>query len=839
MVFAWEAGEIPMSPSDVFSLHTPLFSAPSPGAFLDSIVDTDKGELFFFESDSSKGYDQTPGDKGAAEPGTSSLHVAKGVDGCYFDALQKNQHNVANPNVNEAIMAQSEERRDAKIDNKFLSSTEDFSWEELLESSARGIGQAHSMTGPITAEICPAKPTEPETCPAVMPETPLSERGDTMQASCILQQKPSLLEQRLRALVKVSVKQGKGSSLKLAEGKGIKGRCGEQAQLAQLRTGAGETSSLSVQTRGPPGLLHASSLESVQTALKFGPLNVAAGVEKEVFVYGDQTGVPSEGVFHASAGPAGQRRGGDTHVPLARSNRETDAAFGSDSRLESSGSWKYADPRTAFPVDIAANEASVFDGEHNGMRVPSGRSWNSRIDGGTTDHFSNNTGVSPSDETALANVNGLFKDSSRGMSSSSGELLSPGSFNAVKLSQAGPGTRFAPSKEVRDYDTNYSTDGQVMWLPSEDDEKNEACELQGSNCSKKRKAGPSEHIQCSFSFGSSPSLDEQPQTADEERLLFDDRLNSVECDSRKVVAFTSVLNTPITVSSASSGSGRWHPWIKASSTSSIRKVKDFSQLLMRAQPSISIGRRLPLEPPRQVAYTRLMGFAEALASHDEERTRFVGDLLRPRADPCGDHVERLTHYVLRALELRKRGEGPTLPSNIGTACWSERKDMQLGPMTALAEMQHHLPFVPFMKLASVKFILDAVEDESHFHLVDSFYKDIGQYAVFFQALGVRPGGPPAVKLTLLHFDDGSLSKTAAPVPERLRLQQLADGAGVPFECRIVQCSLMDFDPAMVELVPGEPLVISLGLSLQSLPDSFGLRSNPKEKVLRTSSHCCN
>ncbi|XVE74680.1 hypothetical protein DITRI_Ditri12bG0036600 [Diplodiscus trichospermus] len=112
------------------------------------------------------------------------------------------------------------------------------------------------------------------------------------------------------------------------------------------------------------------------------------------------------------------------------------------------------------------------------------------------------------------------------------------------------------------------------------------------------------------------------------------------------------------------------------------------------------------------------------------------------------------------------------------------------------------PYLKFAHFTANQAILEAFEGKKRVHVIDFSMNQGMQWPVLMQALALRPGGPPAFRLTGIgppsHDNSDHLQEVG------WKLAQLAETIHVEFEYRgFVANSLADLDASMLDLRPSE------------------------------------
>lgn len=112
------------------------------------------------------------------------------------------------------------------------------------------------------------------------------------------------------------------------------------------------------------------------------------------------------------------------------------------------------------------------------------------------------------------------------------------------------------------------------------------------------------------------------------------------------------------------------------------------------------------------------------------------------------------------------------------------------------------PYLKFAHFTANQAILEAFATANRVHVIDFGLKQGMQWPALMQALALRPGGPPAFRLTGIGPPQPNNNDTLQQVG--WKLAQLAETIGVEFEFRgFVANSLADLQPDMLDLRPPE------------------------------------
>jgi DELLA protein len=126
------------------------------------------------------------------------------------------------------------------------------------------------------------------------------------------------------------------------------------------------------------------------------------------------------------------------------------------------------------------------------------------------------------------------------------------------------------------------------------------------------------------------------------------------------------------------------------------------------------------------------------------------------------------------------------------------------------------PYLKFAHFTANQAILEVFATANRVHVIDFGLKQGMQWPALMQALALRPGGPPAFRLTGIGPPQSDNSDFLQEVG--WKLAQLADTIGVEFEFRgFVAKSLADLDPFILNLRPPEEEAVAVNAVFELHP----------------------
>lgn len=233
-------------------------------------------------------------------------------------------------------------------------------------------------------------------------------------------------------------------------------------------------------------------------------------------------------------------------------------------------------------------------------------------------------------------------------------------------------------------------------------------------------------------------------------------------------------------------------------------------------------------PPEAPVKKQLLAFAEAIATDDQHRARFLMGLLREVADPRGDPLQRLVFYFLDALWARVQGTGALRQ----TAALSGVEVREVNE--CMAEVNRSLPFMEFMGKIINSTFLDAIGGEKVIHILDLATWYQSHWPALMRVLAHKGGEMPRIRITKLLAPKalGPTKYYQTDAQVRSQLAQEAAATGVSFEYRSIETQLEHLTAAHLGMAPGELLVVNASMRFNTLSDGSVVKSSPRDAALR-------
>ncbi|KAK4746373.1 hypothetical protein SAY87_012685 [Trapa incisa] len=223
----------------------------------------------------------------------------------------------------------------------------------------------------------------------------------------------------------------------------------------------------------------------------------------------------------------------------------------------------------------------------------------------------------------------------------------------------------------------------------------------------------------------------------------------------------------------------------------------------------------------------LVACAKAISEEKINEFNQLLEVAKGEVSISGEPIQRLGAYLIEGLVAKKESSG----SNIYRAlrCREpESKDM-LSYMQILYEI---CPYLKFGYMAANGAIAEACRTEDFIHIVDYQIAQGTQWLTLLQALAARPGGPPRVRITGIDDPVSRFARGSGLETVRRRLAVISEKFRIPIEFH----GLPEFAPKvtleMLDVRPGEALVVNFPLMLHHTPDESVDVKNPRDGLLR-------
>ncbi|XP_044460858.1 scarecrow-like protein 21 [Mangifera indica] len=193
----------------------------------------------------------------------------------------------------------------------------------------------------------------------------------------------------------------------------------------------------------------------------------------------------------------------------------------------------------------------------------------------------------------------------------------------------------------------------------------------------------------------------------------------------------------------------------------------------------------------------------------------------------GEPIQRLGAYMVEGLVARKEKSG----SNIYHALRCREPDSKdlLSYMHILYEI---CPYLKFGYMAANGAIAEVCKHEDRIHIVDFQIAQGTQWMTLLQALAAKPSGSPHVRITGIDDPVSKYARGYGLEAVGKRLAAISQKFNIPLEFHPVPVFAPKVTMEMLDVRPGEALVVNFPLQLHHTPDESVDVNNPRDGLLR-------
>lgn len=219
----------------------------------------------------------------------------------------------------------------------------------------------------------------------------------------------------------------------------------------------------------------------------------------------------------------------------------------------------------------------------------------------------------------------------------------------------------------------------------------------------------------------------------------------------------------------------------------------------------------------------LMACADAVQNNELGVAREMVTELHRLASPQSGAMGKVATYFVQALARRLY--------NVTSQDWLGSQSDSLSELLYF-HFYEACPYLKFGHFTANQAILEAFDGHMFVHVIDFDLMQGLQWPALIQALALRPGGPPRLRLTGIGPPQPDEKDVLQEIG--MKLAQLADSVNVEFDFRgVVASKLDDVKPWMLQVQPGEAVAVNSILQLHRLlhVDSSGVA--PIDEVLQS------
>lgn len=236
----------------------------------------------------------------------------------------------------------------------------------------------------------------------------------------------------------------------------------------------------------------------------------------------------------------------------------------------------------------------------------------------------------------------------------------------------------------------------------------------------------------------------------------------------------------------------------------------YEELLLNKEPKSDVKQLLikcaeALSENKMDAFESLVGEAQGLVSM------------------VGEPIQRLGVYVLEGLAARQKVFGSNIYQTLETS-----KEL----LSHMRIMYDVCPYFKFGYMAANGAIADALKNENKIHIIDFQIAQGTQWITLIQALAVRPGGPPHVRITGINDPESRHAHGDGLQLVEKMLSDMSRKFNIPLEFKWFAAHSPVVTKEMLGIRPGEALAVNFTLQLHHTPDEGVDVSNPRDRLLR-------
>lgn len=215
-----------------------------------------------------------------------------------------------------------------------------------------------------------------------------------------------------------------------------------------------------------------------------------------------------------------------------------------------------------------------------------------------------------------------------------------------------------------------------------------------------------------------------------------------------------------------------------------------------------------LKPEERGLYLihQLLACAKHVAAGSIEEANLTLEQISIVASPRGDTMQRIASYFTEAFADRILKSWPGLYKAINST-------KMCTPSDEIFARRLFCDLTPYMKVAFAvtnHAIVEAMDGEKMVHVIDLGSSEPEPWLELVKSLGTRPGGPPHLRITGIHWYKEVLDHMARVLTEE------AEKLDIPFQFHPIVTRLEDLDVDKVRVRTGEALAITSVLQLHPL-----------------------
>lgn len=223
----------------------------------------------------------------------------------------------------------------------------------------------------------------------------------------------------------------------------------------------------------------------------------------------------------------------------------------------------------------------------------------------------------------------------------------------------------------------------------------------------------------------------------------------------------------------------------------------------------------------------LIAIAHAIDDGVKEQATALMEALQNKVSVTGEPIQRLGAYMLEGLKAKQLSSGSLIYKKL--SCYEPNPKQLMTYMSVLYEI---CPYYKFAYTSANIAIKEAVQYDSHVHVIDFLIAQGSQWMQLIEDLAKRRGGPPRLRVTGVDDGDSSYARGGGLDLVGQRLAKHAEKHGVPFEFHAAAISGSEVEWGNLRVQPGEALAVNFPYMLHHMPDESVSTTNHRDRLIR-------
>lgn len=223
----------------------------------------------------------------------------------------------------------------------------------------------------------------------------------------------------------------------------------------------------------------------------------------------------------------------------------------------------------------------------------------------------------------------------------------------------------------------------------------------------------------------------------------------------------------------------------------------------------------------------LIAIAHAIDDGVKEQATALMEALQNKVSVTGEPIQRLGAYMLEGLKAKQLSSGSLIYKKL--SCYEPNPKQLMTYMSVLYEI---CPYYKFAYTSANIAIKEAVQYDSHVHVIDFLIAQGSQWMQLIEDLAKRRGGPPRLRVTGVDDGDSSYARGGGLDLVGQRLAKHAEKHGVPFEFHAAAISGSEVEWGNLRVQAGEALAVNFPYMLHHMPDESVSTTNHRDRLIR-------